>query len=295
MDGVLIVDKPEGWTSHDVVGRVRRLAKTKRVGHLGTLDPMATGVLPLVIGRATRLAQFFGHDRKIYEGVIRFGQSTNTYDRQGTPASDLIEPRFTRADLDHALDKFRGEFQQTPPPVSAKKVDGVPAYKLARRNQPVELKPVQVTVFALDVLNFDGRDASVRVECSSGTYVRGIAHDAGQLLGCGAFLQSLRRVASGGFSIASACTLDQLAQLAGHEDLPQALIRVTELLPEFANELVDEFTAVQIRQGRDFHVSPFSGCDSHYVKAVTASGELVAIGEIRLPHVYHPVLVFNAE
>ena len=189
MDGVLIVDKPEGWTSHDVVARVRRLAKTKKVGHLGTLDPMATGVLPLVIGCATRLAQFFGRDRKVYEGVIRFGHATDTYDREGKPITEAVKPLITREALERTLDQFRGTFEQTPPPVSAKKVGGTPAYKLARMQIPVELKPVTVTIAALTVLDFDGLDARIHVECTAGTYIRSIAHDTGKAMGCGAFLQ----------------------------------------------------------------------------------------------------------
>ena len=294
MDGVLVVDKPEGWTSHDVVGRVRRLAKTRRVGHLGTLDPMATGVLPLVIGRATRLAQFFGKDRKVYEGIIRFGNSTDTYDRDGTPTSDPVEPSFSRDDLDRTLATFTGTFEQVPPPVSAKKVGGTPAYKLARRQMPVELKPVSVTVTSLDVLSFDGRDAAVRVDCSAGTYVRSIAHDAGRMLGCGAYLQSLRRTASGDFTVDAARTLDELAALSEQDRFSDAVVSSTALLPQFPNELVDAFTAGQIRQGRDFRVSPFRARGGRYVKAVTAEGELVAIGEAVLPNVYHPVLVFGA-
>ncbi len=294
MDGVLVVDKPEGWTSHDVVGKVRRLAGTKKVGHLGTLDPMATGVLPLVIGRATRLAQFFGRDQKIYEGVIRFGQSTDTYDRQGKPAADTVPFDLDHARIDAALEQFRGTFEQTPPPVSAKKIDGVPAYKLARKNVPVVLRAVPVTVSSLELLSFDGQDASVRVVCSAGTYVRSIAHDLGQSLGCGALLQSLRRTASGGFGIDSARTIEQLAALAGEHRIVDALVSASQLLPEFPSESVDDITIGQIRQGRDFRVSPFRLRDGKYVKAIDAGGELIAIGEARLPNVYHPVLVFQA-
>jgi tRNA pseudouridine55 synthase len=293
VDGVLIVDKPEQWTSHDVVARVRRLANTKKVGHLGTLDPMATGVLPLVIGCATRLAQFFGRDRKVYEGVIRLGYSTDSYDREGKPISEPVEPVVSREQLEKALDCFRGTFEQTPPPVSAKKVGGTPAYKFARNQTPVELKPVTVTVSSLKVLDFDGRDARIYVECTAGTYVRGIAHDTGQMLGCGAFLQSLRRLASGDFAIESAHTLDRIAELASEGRLAEATIKAPELLPEFTNEHVDPFTAGQIRQGRDFRVSPFRVREGRYVKAITAEGDLVAIGEAVLPNVYHPILVFQ--
>src|SRR5215469_13720966 len=141
-DGVIVVDKPEGWTSHDVVAKVRRIAATKRVGHLGTLDPIATGVLPLVIGRATRLAQFYARSDKIYEGVVRFGWSTDTYDRQGLPTSEQHNVTVNVAELEAILDRFRGEILQTPPPVSAKKVAGRRAYELARQAITVELEPV---------------------------------------------------------------------------------------------------------------------------------------------------------
>ena len=294
IDGVLIVDKPEGWTSHDVVARVRKLAGTRKIGHLGTLDPMATGVLPLVIGRATRLAQFFGCDFKVYEGVIRFGHSTDTYDREGSPTSEPQEPRFSRAELEAAIDQFRGEIEQTPPPVSAKKIGGSPAYKLARKQLPVDLKPVRVNVSRFDLLSFDGLDASVRVECSAGTYLRSIAHDLGRLLGCGAFLQTLRRTASGDFKVEHAQTLQHLEELASSGELPAVIVPARELLPSFPNEIVDTFTASQIRHGRDFRVSPFRVRQGNrYVKAISPDGDLIAIGEARLPNIYHPVLVLH--
>jgi tRNA pseudouridine55 synthase len=291
---VLVVDKPAGWTSHDVVARVRRLAGTKRVGHLGTLDPMATGVLPLLLGGATRLAQFFNRDTKIYEGVVRFGQSTDSYDREGTPTSPEVQPSISREALEAAFDQFRGAFQQVPPPVSAKKVGGTPAYKFARKKQPVELKPVEVTVTKLEVLAFDGRDASIRVECSAGTYVRGIAHDSGALLGCGGFLYCLRRTASGDFTIEDARTLDELTALASDGRLPEAILGASQLLPQFPSETVDALTAGQIRQGRDFRVSPFRVRGGQFVKALTTDGDLIAIGEAVLPNVYHPIVVFHA-
>ncbi len=292
MDGVIVVDKPRDWTSHDVVNKVRRLAGTRKVGHLGTLDPVATGVLPLVIGRATRLAQFYTRNDKIYEGVIHFGYSTNTYDAEGEPVSPDIPVTLDRARLDPILDAFRGEFSQTPPPVSAKKIAGRPAYELARKNQPVELAPIRVHVYSLEVLGVEGNEATVRVHCSAGTYLRSIAHDAGQALGCGAFLKSLRRTASGDFRIEDARTLEQLAELAEQGRIAEALIPAAQLLPEFPMEMVDSITAGQIRNGRDFRISPFQARKgARYVKAVTAHGELVAIGEARLPHLYHPVLV----
>jgi tRNA pseudouridine55 synthase len=292
VDGVIVVDKPREWTSHDVVNRMRRLAGTRKVGHLGTLDPGATGVLPLVIGRATRLAQFYTRNDKVYEGAIRFGCSTNTYDADGVPAGPELPVTLNRDELETVLDRFRGEFAQTPPPVSAKKIAGRPAYELARKNQPVELKPVDVKVFALEVLEMQGAEAKVRVHCSAGTYLRSIAHEAGQALGCGAYLKTLRRTASGDFKIESARTLEQLAALAAEGRVVEALIPASQLLPEFPAELVDTITVGQIRNGRDFRVSPFQARKgARYVKAVTPQGELVAIGEARLPHLYHPVLV----
>jgi tRNA pseudouridine55 synthase len=295
VDGVIVVDKPREWTSHDVVNKVRRFAGTRKVGHLGTLDPGATGVLPLVIGRATRLAQFYTRNDKIYEGVIHFGYSTDSYDGDGQPTSEDVPVTLDRAALESILDHFRGQMMQTPPAVSAKKIGGVPAYALARKHQPVELEPVQVEVYSLDLLSLDSNEAAVRVHCSAGTYLRSIAHDAGQLLGCGAYLKSLRRIASGDFKIESARTLEQLAELAQAGSLTEALIPAAQLLPEFPVETVDAITATQIRNGRDFRTSPFqsrqSGLAARYVKAVSQHGDLVAIGEARLPHLYHPVLV----
>lgn len=292
MDGAVVVDKPSGWTSHDVVNKVRRFAGTKKVGHLGTLDPAATGVLPLVIGRATRLAQFYTRNDKVYEGVIHFGYSTDSYDADGQPTSAAQNIVLDREQLEAALQKFRGPFAQLPPQVSAKKIAGRPAYEMARKQQTVELKAVNVEVYALDVLHMEGSEAEVRVHCSAGTYLRSIAHEAGLALGCGAFLKSLRRLASGDFKIQAARTLEQLESLAEAGHFEDALIPAAQLLPEFPAEMVDALTAGQIRNGRDFRTSPFLvKPGGRFVKAVNAEGQLVAIGEARMPHLYHPVLV----
>ncbi len=279
-------------TSHDVVNRLRRLSGTRKIGHLGTLDPMATGVLPLLTGRATRLAQFFSTGEKKYDARIRFGWATDTYDREGSPISGAVEPSFARQDLETALAPFRGTFLQTPPPFSAKKVAGTPAYKLARKKIPVRLSPVEVRVFALDLDEFDGATARIRVHCSAGTYLRGIAHELGQKLGCGAFLEALRRTASGEFTEEHAHSLDELANFAEAGRLNDALIPAARLLPQFSSATVDVLTAGQIRQGKDFRTSPFLAKPaSKYVKAIDQEGDLVAIGEARLPHLYHPILV----
>lgn len=292
MDGVIVVDKPAGMTSHDVVNRLRRLSNIRKIGHLGTLDPMATGVLPLLIARATRLAQFFSHGEKTYDARIRFGWSTDTYDCQGRPVSAAVEPDFTREELEAALALFRGTLSQTPPPFSAKKVAGTRAYKLARKQIPVQLAPVEVQVFTLDLDEFTGQTARIRVRCSAGTYLRGIAHEVGQRLGCGAFLESLRRTASGDFAEGQAHTLEELNHLSEASRLNEALIPAAGLLPDFVSTTVDSVTAGQIRQGKDFRISPFiSTPASRYVKAISQDGVLVAIGEARLPHLYHPILV----
>jgi len=291
LDGVIVVDKPEGWTSHDVVNKVRRLAGTK-AGHLGTLDPIATGVLPLVLGKATRLAQFYTRSGKIYEALVRFGWSTTTYDRAGEATSEKREVALTAPDLEVHLERFRGEFLLTPPPVSAKKVDGKRAYQLARQSIAVELEPVQVQVYELELLEVNGALARMRAHCSGGTYMRSIAHDLGQAMGCGAHLEQLRRTLSGEFEMEMARTIPQLQQLIIDERLVDALVPAVNLLPGFPTVYVDDLTVAQIRNGSNFPASPFrSDPASKYVKAVSRQGELVAIGEAVLPNLYHPAVV----
>lgn len=292
MDGVVVVDKPEGWTSHDVVGKMRRIANTKRIGHLGTLDPIATGVLPLVIGRATRLAQFYTRSDKIYEASIHFGFATDTYDRGGTPTSPETQPRVDAEDLERLLANFRGEILQAPPPVSAKKVDGVRAYVLVRRHIPVDLPPAPVRIHELTLLEVRGSEARLRAHCSGGTYMRSIAHDLGQALGCGAHLRDLRRIASAEFTLEQAHTIPQLQQLAAEDRLEETLIPAARMLPDVPTVYVDSPTAGQIRQGRNFPVSPFRiQQGARYVKAVSSDGVLIAIGEAVLPNLYHPAVV----
>lgn len=294
MDGVIIVDKPEGWTSHDVVGKMRRIAGTRRIGHLGTLDPIATGVLPLVIGVATRLAQFYTASEKVYEAVVRFGYATDTYDRAGEPLGDPLAADIDRDRIEAELQRYVGTIQQVPPPVSAKKVGGVPAYKLARKNVVVELAPVEVEIYEARLTAIEGDLVSLRVRCSAGTYVRSIAHELGIALGCGAHLHQLRRTRSGEFDIAQARTIAALETLRAEDALPQVLIPAAELLPAFPSVRVDPLTAGQIRQGRDFHSSPFQvPRNSRHVKAIDEYGALVAIGELRAPNLYHPSVVMG--
>lgn len=287
-----MLDKPSGWTSHDAVNKMRRIAGTKKIGHLGTLDPLATGVLPLVVGRATRLAQFYTKDRKGYAARIRFGNATDSYDRDGQATSEVREVELKQEEMETLLGQFRGKLSQMPPAVSAKKINGVPAYKLARQQKPVELQPVDVEVFRLELQGVEGSDLLVEMECSAGTYVRSIAHELGQLMGCGAYVQELRRTLSGEFSLKDARTLGELEALAAEGRFEEALLQGEQLLPGMPSEAVDLLTEAQIRQGRDFRTSPFRiSQESRYVKAMTQSGELVAIGEQKLPNLYHPILV----
>src|SRR5690242_10494667 len=179
LNGLVRIDKPAGCTSHDVVNRWRRLSSVKRVGHLGTLDPMATGLLLLLSGSATRLAPFYSGTEKTYLASIRFGVVSDTFDAEGVVRETHTAPPDSRETVDKALDRFRGKFLQTPPPVSAKKVGGIPAYKLARRDIEFELKPVQVHVHSLELRRFEGVVAEILVRCSAGTYIRSIAHNLG--------------------------------------------------------------------------------------------------------------------
>ncbi len=291
MNGLVLIDKPSGCTSHDVVNRWRKLAQTKRVGHLGTLDPMATGLLLLVTGTATRLAQFFGKHDKTYEAEILFGFTSDTYDAEGevqATEAALPEPETAR----RALEEFQGSSLQVPPPISAKKIKGVPAYKLARKQQPVELGPVPVAIKIMQITNMTRNQVTVVVTCSAGTYIRSIAHDLGAKLGCGAILKSLRRTASGPYRVENAYRLEQLEQLTRENRLYDSVLPSATLLPDFPSAYVDDMTEAQIRQGRDFRVSPFAmQPGAPMVKAISLGGELIAIGEIRLPNVYHPCLV----
>jgi tRNA pseudouridine55 synthase len=210
MNGVIIVDKPAGWTSHDVVNRMRRILQQRSVGHLGTLDPLATGVLPLVTGSLTRLAQFYISSEKTYEGVIRFGFATNTYDADGEPYGPPSSIDLNLETLQTLAAEFHGVIQQTPPPFSAKKIQGVPAYKLARKQQEVVLQPVEVEVKEFVITAVHADRAHFRARVSSGTYMRSIAHEMGQRLACGAYLESLRRTAVAEFDITQAHTIEQI-------------------------------------------------------------------------------------
>jgi tRNA pseudouridine55 synthase len=292
MNGLVLIDKPAGCTSHDVVNRWRRLSGTKRAGHLGTLDPMATGLLLIVTGVATRLARFFTAGRKTYLAAITFGQYSDTYDAEGQVTSTGIAPPSDPAVLNAALARFSGRFLQVPPPVSAKKIGGVAAYKLARQNRPVDLAPVEVVVSRLELLGSSFSTIDILVSCSAGTYIRSIAHDLGRVLGCGALLSRLRRIESGDFNIADAHSLDSLAALQSAGKLAQAVLPPAQLFPQWPAEHFSPLIEMRIRQGRDFRTSPFVvPPNAPFVKALSHSGELIAIGQLKIPNFYHPEVV----
>ncbi|MDQ3417340.1 MAG: tRNA pseudouridine(55) synthase TruB [Acidobacteriota bacterium] len=233
LDGVLVIDKPLGPTSHDVVARARRALREKRIGHTGTLDPMATGVLPLVIGRATRLATYLSSSEKVYEAGVRLGSATDTYDaaaRLAAGGAPPPAPAIDREQVEAALTGFRGTFQQMPPPYSAKKVGGVPAYKLARRNEPTALSAVEVAVRELNLLGLEDGLVQLEIISTAGFYVRSLAHDLGTVLGCGAHLESLRRTRAGVFGLDRAVPLDDLDR--DNESAVTHLIPLSELLPD---------------------------------------------------------------
>lgn len=231
MDGLIVIDKPPGLTSHDVVLRIRKIIKGKKTGHCGTLDPDATGILLIAVGRATRLFPFLsGHD-KTYRGTIRFGFSTDTYDASGRPTSAESSEYPDENTLQRAMRQFEGRIFQNPPPYSAKKLGGQPSYKLARASREVLLKPQEVTIYRFELETFRPPLANFVAECSSGTYIRALAHDLGKLLGCGAHLAGLRRTASGEFRLADAHSLDEFRSKAESGDWQGLMIPIEELFP----------------------------------------------------------------
>jgi tRNA pseudouridine55 synthase len=285
MNGVLVIDKPAGITSHDVVARVRRICQERSVGHLGTLDPMATGVLPLLLGKYTRLAQFFSDAEKEYEGVIQFGWTTDTYDAEGEKASELRPVDFAPRDLKVAVEGLTGNIQQVPPAYSAKKIAGTPAYKLARKERLVELKPVKVEVqeFAVSDPDAEGQ-ASFRARVGSGTYVRSLAHDLGQALGCGAHLAGLRRTRSGEFTLAHAVTLEQLE--TNREGVFVPIRSVLSHIP--AVNATDDQLA-RIRNGNAANLADFS--QAPLVKVFAGGDDLICIASRIAGTLFQPKVV----
>lgn len=318
MNAVVIIDKPAGITSHDVVNRARRILRERSIGHLGTLDPMATGVLPLVTGSLTRLAQFYTASEKTYEGTIRFGFATDTYDAEGEPATPPQQVILRAEEVETLAARFRGITEQTPPPFSAKKIKGVPAYKLARQQKEVVLKPVQVEIKEFEILEVGSDRVRFRARVASGTYMRSVAHDMGRELGCGAHLESLRRTAVAEFTLEDAHTLEELTTLCHpnqnqcHSDrslsipkgtkgaveepavdvtatLEALFIHPRKLLPNFPSVTADEPTVARIRSGRTVNLPELSR--ARQVKVFASQRELIAIATRVAGTLFHPKIV----
>lgn len=323
LNGVMVIDKPQAWTSHDVVARLRNIFHERSIGHLGTLDPMATGVLPLVIGKMTRISQFYENAEKIYEGTIRFGFATDTYDAEGDPAGPVLEAQVSLEELKSAAAGFVGVLQQVPPPFSAKKIKGVPAYKLARKKQDVNLKPVEVEVREFVITGATGSSCGFRCRVSSGTYIRSIAHELGQKLGIGSHLSSLRRTQVAEFTLADAHTVTGLS--AGAADMfgpvgldntevlasvsrnrmdkfdteaatsvsddrwGQFLFHPRRLLPTIPSVTADDETVGRIRHGRTVNLADFSRAP--WVKVFAGQSDLICLARRVAGSLFHPKVV----
>jgi tRNA pseudouridine55 synthase len=311
-DGALVIDKPPGKTSHDVVDAVRHLAGMRQIGHLGTLDPLATGVLVLLLGKATRLVQFYSGRRKRYTAGFRFGFATDTYDSEGQSQGADQPPVLDNSVLEKLANERVGIFAQMPPAFSAKKIHGRPAYELARKNQPVELRPVEVEVFEYRLTEIDGPIARFVIECSSGTYIRSLAHEMGEKLGCGAHLTEISRTAVGEFSIDQTLKLEELAEAVRNGKFESCVIRLEHLLPSFPSVTVLPVVEKRVRHGSKFTIAlsqlqtgrtePPPGATTKLdageprplrLRVFNQQQKLIAIAEAVVPRTYQPVVVFE--
>jgi len=290
MNGLLVLDKPSGVTSHDVVAIVRRATGEKSIGHLGTLDPMATGVLPLLLGKYTRLAQFFGQAEKHYTGHIRFGFATDTFDADGVAATDTQPLTLSLEELRALSRRFHGEIDQLPPIFSAKKINGVAAHKLARAGAEVAVKPARITVHNFELISLEGDTAAFRMSVSAGGYVRSVAHELGELARCGAHLSSLRRIQAGPFTLEQAITIDQLKS-ATVAQLEALLPHPRTLLPEMPSVTVDDQLAGRLRNGMQVNLPDFS--QAPLIKVFTAPTDLLAIGRRIAGTLMQPIVVLG--
>jgi tRNA pseudouridine55 synthase len=311
-DGALVIDKPKGKTSHDVVDAVRHLAGFRQIGHLGTLDPLATGVLVLLLGRATRLVQFYSGRRKRYSAGFRFGFATDTYDSDGEAQGPDAVPALDRSALERFAAERVGRFEQMPPSFSAKKIHGRPAYERARKKLVVELKPVEVEVFEYRLTEMEGDIARFVIECSSGTYIRSLAHEMGQKLGCGAHLAEITRLAVGEFSLEQAIRLEELSEGTKAGKFADYLIKLENLLPNFPRANVLPVVERRVRHGTKFNVmisqiqpgrvesapgatTELDGGEprSAKLRVFNQQNKLIAIAEAVVPRTYQPVVVFE--
>ncbi len=289
MDGILIVDKPEGITSHDVVARCRRILRTKKIGHTGTLDPFATGVVVILVGKATRLAQFLDKDAKEYKAIVRLGFETDTGDRTGELRITNYELRdISNAEIEAVLPEFRGEIMQTPPMYSAKKVEGKKLYELARKGIEIERKAVKVTNYELQVTNYESEkkktdsglwtlDFGLRVLCSAGTYIRTLAEDIGKRLSVGAHLAELRRTRAGKFHLSQAVTLEKLEEIVAANKLSEILISPNEAVSHLAEVKLSDDETAKIKNGVRLQKHLNDSKEGDFLR-LTTDENLLAIG-----------------
>jgi len=313
LDGILVVDKPSGKTSHDIVETVRKLAGFRGIGHFGTLDPLATGVLVLALGRATRLARFYAGRRKRYSCAVRFGFATDTYDADGEAAGPDLGPTLDAGSLQRLAAQFIGKIQQIPPSFSAKKIHGRPAHELARKHKPVKLDPVEVEVYEFQLTGVEGSLARFTVECGAGTYIRSLAHDLGKLQGTGAHLAEITRTAVGEFTLDHAVPLAELEQDARNGRLADRVIRLENLLPEMPRATVLPIVEKRVRHGAKFNLplaqiqpgqtTAAQGAPSQLdsgdwkparLRVFNQQGHLIAIAEPVVPRTYQPLVVLEA-
>lgn len=278
MDGVLIIDKPSGWTSHDVVAKIRNLTKVKKVGHTGTLDPFATGVLPLTMGKATRLTNYFLASDKKYHGVIRFGFATTTYDVDGDPLGEDLRPELDPQRLQEIFAGFIGTIRQTLPPFSAKKVGGVPLYSYARKGIDMAPSTKEITVKSLTLLDTRHCEAEFELTCTAGTYARSLAHDIGAAYGCGAHLIRLRRTQSGEFPIDAAASLGENQQFHDREYFVSRIIPMRKLLNEIPEIVISEGDKKKLSHGMDLNLLT-ADWGSPEFRLIDQSGELIALAK----------------
>ena len=271
MNGIVIVDKPQGWTSQDVTARLRRVFNTRRIGHGGTLDPMATGVLPVFVGRATRGVEFFEHAEKTYETVLRLGLTTDTEDISGTVLSEQ-DAFVTKTQVENVLQGFRGEIMQVPPMYSALKVNGQKLYDLARKGKTVERQPRPITIHELTLLSMEADGIHLRVRCSKGTYIRTLCKDIGEALGCGGCMAALRRVTAGEYTIAESVPLERLLET----ETPEAFLRpVDSMFRNFPGVELTEKQEARCRNGNSFTLNIADGT----YRAYSRSGEFLALSK----------------
>ncbi|MGH9745673.1 MAG: tRNA pseudouridine(55) synthase TruB [Candidatus Acidiferrales bacterium] len=312
LDGILVVNKPSGKTSHDIVESVRRIVGFRQIGHLGTLDPLATGVLVLALGRATRLARFYSGRRKRYSCAVRFGFATDTYDADGDPLGEDSAPTLDAEQIAALAAQFVGKIEQMPPSFSAKKIRGRPAHELARKNKPVKLEAVGVEVFEFRLTEVEGSVARFVVECGSGTYIRSLAHDLGKLHGAGAHLAEISRTAVGEFTLDQAVPLAELEHDAKAGRIAERVIALESMLPDLPRATVLPIIEKRVRHGAKFNLSlaqiqpgqttAAQGAPAQLdsgewkparLRVFSQQGQLIAIAEPVVPRTYQPLVVLE--